>query len=759
MSKDNSSQGWNEKLGDSIPANMVEEIDTFETNIALRKAGKLEPKIFAESRLRRGAYGQRYDNGRRHDGIKTQELHYPSGDLLKGPETIWDAPGMMRIKVPMGVATNAQLEVLADLAEEYSDGILHVTTRQDIQLHFVQIDTTPDMMRRLAAVGITTREACGNSVRNITACQFAGACKEAAFDVTPYADAATYFLLGHKDIQDFGRKFKISFSGCKGNPCGMAMFHDAGVIAVTKEVDGETKRGFEFYVGGGLGAVPFQAQLLDPFVPEEELLPLFQAVCRVFSRLGERKNRARARLKFVVKKLGIEEFRNVVEAERKTIPQDERWTTYLADLSVPTDKALHEGRALDASAVASMDAALQEGFAYWRKHNLWSQPQENYVTATVRLPLGDMTSEQARRLTDIARKFTGDTVRLTVEQNMVVRYLSEADLPEFYKDLVAAGLASPGASTIADIVACPGTDTCKLGISASRGLASHLEQKFAGGGHEDPEVEKLHIKASGCFNSCSQHHVADLGFLGVSRIVGGRRIAHFQFVLGGEWDNNGGSYGLAIGAYPSKRIPEVIDRTLAFWKENREEGEGLKGFVARMGRAKIKKQLEDLRVIPSYEEQPDFYTDWGDAREYTIGDLGTGECAGEVVTIVEFGLQDAERRLFDAQLDLEAGKNGSASIAAYKSMLTAAKALIMVFNIDIEEDADRVVADFRKHFHDTKRFHDPFAGAKFANYLLNRYENPPSTDDDEATAREAIEEAQLFVEAAQGCNQRMQGDI
>ncbi|MCP4444555.1 MAG: nitrite/sulfite reductase [Myxococcales bacterium] len=759
MSKDNGVKSWVGQLGASISSDMAEEIDAFETNIKLRKAGKLDAKIFAEARLRRGAYGQRYDNGRRHDGSKTQELVYPSGDLVKGPETIWDAPGMMRIKSPMGIASNEQLETLADLAEEYSDGILHVTTRQEIQLHFVHIDTTPDIMRRLAAVGITTREACGNSVRNVTSCQYAGGCRTAPFDVTPYAKATTYFLLGHKDIQDFGRKFKISFSGCKTNPCGMAMFHDVGCIAVTKEVGGETKRGFEFYVGGGLGAVPFQAQLLDGFVPEEELLPLCQAVCRVFSRLGERKNRARARLKFVIKKLGIEEFRKVVAEERKIIPEDERWTTYLADLDSTNETPLRPGRPLEQSAIDAIDTPVQEEFASWRKHNIWPQPQTNYVTATVRLPLGDFTSEQVRKLTDITRKYTGNTVRFTIEQNLVVRHVSESDLPDFHEGLVAAGLCSPGASTIADIVACPGTDTCKLGISASRGLAAELEKKFSGGKHEDPEVEALHIKASGCFNSCSQHHVADLGFLGVSRIVDGRRIAHFQFVLGGEWANNGGAYGLAIGAYPSKRIPQVIDRTLAFWKKEREEGEDLKGFVARMGRAKIKKELDDLRKIPSYEEQPDFYTDWGDSREYTIGDLGTGECAGEVVSIVDFGLQDAERRLFEAQLDLEAGKTGAASVAAYKSMLTAAKALIMVFNIDIQEDADRVIADFRTHFHDTGRFHDPFAGAKFANYLLKRYESPPSIEDNDLAAREAIDEAQLFVEAAQGCYQRMQGDI
>ncbi len=431
MNKDMTSRTWARLLGSAIPAELAEEIHAFETNIALRKAGKIDPKIFAESRLRRGAYGQRYDNGRRYDGKQTRSLDYPSGDLLKGPETVWDAPGMMRIKVPMGRVSNEQLETLADLAEEYSDSILHVTTRQDIQLHFVHIDTTPDIMRRLAAVGITTREACGNSVRNITACQFAGGCKDSAFDVTAYANAATYFLLGHRDIQDFGRKFKIAFSGCKDNPCGMAMFHDIGCIAVLKEEGGEVRRGFEFYVGGGLGAVPFQAQILDAFVPEEELLALCQAVCRVFSRLGERKNRARARLKFVIKKLGIEEFRKVVAQERASIPEDERWTTYLADLDAVTDVPLREGRAPTPSGIDALAPSLRESFAYWRKHNIWTQPQHGYVTATVRLPLGDMTSEQTRALTDIAREFSGDTIRFTIEQNLVVRQLSEADLPEF----------------------------------------------------------------------------------------------------------------------------------------------------------------------------------------------------------------------------------------------------------------------------------------------------------------------------------------
>src|SRR5882724_118401 len=258
---------WKQKLAGQVREDWAREIDIYETQIELRKKGKIEEKMFAETRLRRGIYGQRYDNGQRHDGEKTQLLKFPNGELTKGPSTYFDAPGMMRIKIPYGKMTAAQMDVLCELAEEYSDQILHVTTRQDIQLHFIHIEDTPDIMRRLGAVGITTREACGNSVRNVTACPYAGVCNTESFDVTPYANAITFFLLGHPDTQDFGRKFKIAFSGCKDQPCGRTNFHDAGAITRRRVVNREVKRGFEFSVGHGLGAVPYPATLFDEFLP------------------------------------------------------------------------------------------------------------------------------------------------------------------------------------------------------------------------------------------------------------------------------------------------------------------------------------------------------------------------------------------------------------------------------------------------------------------------------------------------------------
>src|SRR5215211_6308024 len=317
---------WKDKLQGQIREDWAREIDSFEAQIALRKAGKIDEKVFAETRLRRGAYGQRYDNGQRYDGIQQQTLPYPG--LTKGPETFWDAPGMQRIKIPFGGMTPEQMIVLAELAEEYSDHICHITTRQDIQLHFIHIDDAPDIFRRLAAVGITTREACGNSVRNVTACPLAGVCNTETFDVTPYAKATAFYLLGHRDTQDFGRKFKIAFSGCRDEACALVSMHDLGGIAAVK--DG--KRGFELYVGGGLGAVPHQAKLLMDFCPEEELLPMARAIGRVFARLGEKKNRNKARLKFVVAKLGIDEFKRIVMEERATMPEDPSWRKFFDEI-------------------------------------------------------------------------------------------------------------------------------------------------------------------------------------------------------------------------------------------------------------------------------------------------------------------------------------------------------------------------------------------------------------------------------------------
>ena len=362
----------------------------------------------------------------------------------------------------------AQLETLAELAEEYSDDIAHITTRQDVQLHYVHIDDTPTLMRRLAAAKITTREACGNTVRNVTACPFAGICQDEVFDVTPYARALSRFLLGHPDCQSFGRKFKPSFSGCVQHACGLANMHDLGLVGVTRTEDGNEVRGFAVYVGGGLGTVPYQAKLFHPFLPVEELGPLARSIARVFARLGEKKNRNRARIKFLIHDLGIEKFKELVWEERKILPPDSKWTDYLQTAIAANEEPLH--------APGDAPSSASEDFQAWYKTNVRPQRQAGYSTITVTLPLGDITACQLRSLADIVRRFTRETIRTTVEQNFVIRWVSNRDLVEIYEALRAVELGDPGAGTIVDIVSCPGTDTCKLGISSSRGLAAELRE-------------------------------------------------------------------------------------------------------------------------------------------------------------------------------------------------------------------------------------------------------------------------------------------
>jgi len=657
---------WKEQLAGRVPAPVAEEIDIYETQIELRKLGKIDEKLFAETRLRRGAYGQRYDNAQRFDGLRTQHLAYPRARLTKGPDTLWDAPGMQRIKIPFGGLSAAQLEVLADVAEEYADGILHVTTRQDFQLHFVHIEDTPDLMRRLGAVGITTREACGNGVRNVTGCPLAGVCRTESFDITPYAKALTYFLLGHPDTQDFGRKFKPAFSGCEHEACGLVWMHDLGAVAKIR--DGQ--RGFTLVVGGGLGAVPYQAKVLAEFLPVEELLPTAQAIARVFARLGEKQNRARARIKFLVDKLGIEEFRRLVAAERQSLPSDPRWTDYLAEAESFAEQPPQPARPLAGNHQPA-------GFDAWRATNVYRQRQSGYAAATVTCPLGDLTATQARQLADLVRQYSGDHARTTVEQNIVLRWVSEADLPALYTALQAIGLGAPGAGTILDVTACPGTDTCKLGIASSRGLARELRERLAAGFVSmDTAVKGLRIKVSGCFNSCGQHHIADIGFYGNSRTIGNRKVPHFQVLLGGRWRDNGGSYGLAIGSVPAKRVPDVVDRITRRFVRERKGDESFQDFYARLGKAECRQMLEDLMKVPPYEQEASFYSDWGDPREFSMGDIGTGECAGEVVSALQFELSAAERLNFEAQLAAEAADFARADDLAYRSMLQAARGLV-----------------------------------------------------------------------------------
>ena len=743
---------WKERLVDGLPPQLAEEIDIFETEIHLRRQQKVDEKLFAETRLRRGVYGQRYDNGQRSDGNQSRTLAYAE-KATKGPHTIWDAPGMQRIKIPYGGTNPDQLEVLAELAEEYSDGIVHVTTRQDFQLHYVHVDNTPTMMRRLATVGITTREACGNSVRNVTGCPFMGVCPDEPFDVTPYAHALTQFMLGHPDAQNFGRKFKPTFSGCAQHACGLTGMHDLGLTAVTRIVDGHQERGFKVSVGGGLGAVPRQAKVFEEFLPPEEILPIAQAIARVFGRHGEKKTRSRARLKFLIEKWGMEKFKQEVLAERAKLPHDPRWTDYVQQIEIDVEEPLKAPGELPA---ANGNTRLSQ----WMQANLRGQRQAGYVVATIALPLGDITSAQLRALADVVRSFTRGTIRTTVEQNFVLRWVSQSDVPALHEALDAAGLAEPGVSNVFDIVACPGTDTCKLGISSSRGLAAELRERLVAKSVElESAVEDLHIKISGCFNSCGQHHIADIGFYGVSRTIGGYKVPHFQVVLGGQWEQNAASYGLPIVAVPSKRIPQALDLITDFYIKNRLTGERFPAFVVRIGKTAIRQLLDGLtKGHPEHETQPDFYADWADPRQYSLGDIGKGECAGEVVSQFEFEIGAAERTVFESQVHLEEGRAQQAGQGAYLAMVKAAKALVQLQYDDVtENDVDEIVEEFKERYYDNEAIFDPFAGPKFADYFFAAHQLSAVGFTLES-AHTLIEESHLFLEAVHSCYNRIRSE-
>lgn len=712
-----------EKLAErwaQLPESVRDEIDTFETELGRFLDDKMSEKVFLEFRLRHGVYGQR------QNGVQ-----------------------MQRIKIPLGLMTADQLEVMADIAEEYSVGIAHITTRQDIQMHYIDILDTPNMFRRLAEVGVTTTEACGNTVRNVTACPYSGVCQDEVFDVTPYAQAMTYFLLRHSDAQNFGRKFKIAFSGCADKHCGLARMHDIGAVAKIQDVDGKPTIGFEVYVGGGLGAVPHQARLFSEFVPATEMLPFAQATARVFAAQGEKKNRARARMKFLVEKLGIDGFREAVMEERARLPKDPGWQRHKDELAKYLDEPLKESSKLNLN-----DVALSAGFKAFHQANVQPQKQSDYSMVTVFLPLGDLTSEQLRGLAAIVREHTRGTLRTTVTQNFVLRWIPNGSLPTIYRALKEINLALPLADSMADVTACPGTDSCKLGIASSRGLAGVLHRDFVqdlakGNGVSNgagvPRND-ITIKMSGCFNSCGQHHIANIGFFGTSKRKAGKVAPLFQVIIGGTSDNNADAYGLMAAKIPAHKAPAVIKKLTALYDEQKTNSETFKAVMDRLGKARINEELAEFSEIGDDDA---FYYDNRQPWEY-VKDVGKGECAGEVVTQSEFLLEEAERWVFEATLHLEAGRKAEAARDALKAMNAATDGLLTADGLFLTDEFDRV-GEFSKRFYEAERF---FPGV--AQYYLRASEEDISTANSERV-RKLVEEANLFTEESHVTYGRMAG--
>jgi sulfite reductase beta subunit-like hemoprotein len=562
------------------------EIVRFEERIRELQSGAITAEQFRPFRLKHGTYGQRQ-------------------------------PGfqMLRVKIAAGVLTPAQLRALAIIADEYSTGRGHLTTRENVQFHFVKLENVGASMRLLADAGLTTREACGNTVRNVTACPVAGICPGEAFDVTPYALGVSRYLLRHPDFHDLPRKFKIAFSGCENDgDCAVAGIHDVGLIAQVRGVNGTSQRGFKVLVGGGLGSLPTEAAILTDFLPEEELLPTIEAVLRVFTETGNRKNKLMARLKFVLRAKGIEEFRRLV-AEKRKVSQAPAETFAVPS---PIQPAL-----VTIAPLSSSPAETQTDPEYdrWAEHNLMFQRQAGYGAVWIKVSAGTLHSNQMRGLADVLEKNKLTGVRIAVNQDLVIPWVPFDRARVIYDELRALDLATAGARTISDVTGCPGATTCNLGITRSLTLAEVLSREL--NDYTDPEIQKLRIKISGCPNSCGHHHIADIGFYGNVRKVGDQQAPYYQLLLGGKVNADGVRFGRQIMSVPARPIPAIIRELLAFYQTDRQPAETFSGWVTRTPDKTIKERLLPLAEVTATSE--DIFVDWGDTETYSLK-LGRGEC-------------------------------------------------------------------------------------------------------------------------------------
>jgi len=583
-----------------LDAEQQRDIERFEKAIAGYLAGEISEDVFRVMRLNNGIYGQR-------QGGTNQ---------------------MVRIKLPAGTITPEQLDVMADISEEFSRGWGHITTRQNVQVHFVELTRIPDVMRRIGAVGLTSREACGDTVRNVMACHLAGACPHEQLDVTPWAEAAFEHFVRNPLGQRLPRKFKINFSGCSSD-CGQAMFNDAGVIAVSRtNADGSTEAGFRVYLAGGLGATPHEAIALEEFTTREELLPTIEAILRLFEQTGNRDNKLRARLKWVVDQLGVDEVRRRVLKLRHTLPASSSWPGGIPPIVQAAGDA-PAGRATSGEVTAvghgvAVSITPRDPYGRWVATSVVRGTANGTVSAVAYAALGDITAAQFRSLAAIQRELGAD-VRLSNRQNVVFRGLTDEQLPVLFARLEAIGMARPGAELARDVVACPGADTCNIAVTQSRGLAAAIGAELEQEGLA--EVGGVRINISGCTNSCGQHHIADIGFFGAERRAHGQAAPGYQMLLGGYVGQEQIHFGDKALRLPAKAAPQAAARVIRRFNDERTAGEAFRSWMDRVGgAAEVAKGLADLDVFPSPEEAPDFYVDYGEQGPF-VAAVGESECA------------------------------------------------------------------------------------------------------------------------------------
>jgi len=635
------------------------DIIDLEKKIQEFREGKIHDEKFRSLRLARGIYGQR------QPGVQ-----------------------MIRIKLPFGKVSFKQILRMADVSDEYASSNLHLTTRQDIQIHYVSLDRTPELWAKLEMDDITLREACGNTVRNVTASSTAGIDPAEPFDVSPYAHATFKYFLRNPICQEMGRKFKIAFSATEADSA-FTYIHDLGFIPKVQINNGKELRGFKVLFGGGLGAQPSIAHVINDFLHEDELIPFIEATLRVFDRHGERTNRNKARMKFLVAKLGLEEVLRLVEAEKLAI----RFKKFVIDRDTIRLPEIPDVNSLP-------EAQITDLFQYqrWLDTNVFEQKQEGFYGVYIKVTTGDIPTSKARQFIKAINGLVADEIRITINQGLLLKFARKEVLPLLFERLKELDFVRPGFDSVGDVTTCPGTDTCNLGISNSTELARVLEDLISDEYDELLDNQDIKIKISGCMNSCGQHGLAQIGFHGSSLKAAGKVVPAAQVLLGGGTLGDGlGRASDKVIKVPSKRTKDVVRFVLDNYSQNKQENELFNEYYDRHGKDyfyQLLKPLADLSTLT-----PDEFIDWGHEETFETA-IGVGECAGVMIDLVSTLLLEAEEKLQWSVESFEAKAYSDSIYHAYSVFISSAKAMLLDKGINSSTQTG-IIRDFDEQYRDS----------------------------------------------------------
>lgn len=657
-----------------------QDIIDLEKKIRAFREGKIHDEKFRSLRLARGVYGQR------QPGVQ-----------------------MVRIKLPFGKVTFKQLLKIAEISDEYGSRNLHLTTRQDIQIHYVSLDRTPELWARLEQDDITLREACGNTVRNVTASPTAGIDPQEPFDVSPYAHATFEYFLRNPVCQEMGRKFKISFSSSDADTA-FSYIHDIGAIP---KINANGDRGFKILLGGGLGAQPLLASIVEEFLPEDQLIPYIEAVIRVFDRYGERNNRNKARMKYLIQKLGLDEVLRLAKIERTAIKVK----------SYPINRdAIGQPEPAQEAAFAEVNISNPFRYEQWLATNVFEQKQQGFYGVYIKVPVGDISSDTARELVKVLEPLVANEIRITQNQGLLLKFVRKEALPSLYEGLAKLEMAAPGFDTVADVTTCPGTDTCNLGISNSMTMARVLEDLIYNEYEEFIYNREIKIKISGCMNSCGQHGLAHIGFHGSSLKAGTKVLPSVQVMLGGGTVGDGvGRAAERVIKVPSKRATHVLRAVLDDYKTFSPEGETFHAYYDRRGKDyfyRLLKPLADLTTLTDDE-----FVDWGHQETFVTA-IGVGECAGVVIDLVATLLFESEEKMGWANGSYKLGNWSDAIYHSYNVFISSAKALLLDKGINSSTQAG-IIKEFDAQYVGTGEF--DLAGT-FNDLVLQINQHEPSEE-------------------------------